>query len=67
MAQTRFEKPIARAGRAAVAPGVLRNPNAGPRYPCEPVPAQLLAPIADGGLIPQLERRFKSDHGKEGL
>ena len=44
--------------------GILRNLNTGERYACEPVPAHLLALIADGGLIPQLERRFKSDHGK---
>ncbi len=44
--------------------GVLRDLDTGARYPCEPVPAHLLALIADGGLIPQLERRFKSDYGK---
>ena len=44
--------------------GVLHNLNSGARYPCEPVPAHLLTLIADGGLIPQLERRFKSDGGK---
>ncbi len=46
--------------------GVLRNLNTGESYACEPVPAHLLALIADGGLIPQLERRFKSRAGKEG-
>ncbi len=46
--------------------GVLRNLSSGERYACEPVPAHLLALIADGGLIPQLERRFKSRAGKEG-
>jgi 3-isopropylmalate/(R)-2-methylmalate dehydratase small subunit len=45
--------------------GVLHNLNSGERYPCEPVPAHLLALIADGGLIPQLERRFKPDSGKD--
>lgn len=45
--------------------GVLRNLNSGASYACEPVPAHLLALIADGGLIPQLERRFKSD-GRKG-
>ncbi len=45
--------------------GVLRNLNSGARYACEPVPAHLLALIADGGLIPQLERRFKSNSKKE--
>ena len=44
--------------------GVLRNLNSGERYACEPVPAHLLALIADGGLIPQLERRFKSESRK---
>ena len=46
--------------------GILRNLSTGARYACEPVPAHLLALIADGGLIPQLERRFKSQAGKEG-
>ena len=46
--------------------GVLRNLSTGERYPCEPVPAHLLALIADGGLIPQLERRFKSQAGNDG-
>ena len=45
--------------------GVLRNLSTDERYACEPVPAHLLALIADGGLIPQLERRFKSQAGKE--
>jgi len=44
--------------------GVLRNLSSGESYDCEPVPAHLLALIADGGLIPQLERRFKSNIGK---
>ncbi len=44
--------------------GILRNLSTGERYACEPVPAHLLALIADGGLIPQLERRFKSNNGK---
>ncbi len=40
--------------------GVLSNLSTGERYTCEPVPGPLLALIADGGLIPHLERRFKS-------
>ncbi len=44
--------------------GVLHNLNSGERYACEPVPAHLLALIADGGLIPHLERRFKSESRK---
>jgi 3-isopropylmalate/(R)-2-methylmalate dehydratase small subunit len=44
--------------------GELRNLSSGARYACEPVPGHLLALIADGGLIPQLERRFKSESGK---
>ena len=44
--------------------GVLRNLSSGESYTCEPVPAHLLALIADGGLIPHLERHFKSDSGK---
>ncbi len=46
--------------------GVLHNLTSGESYACDPVPAHLLALIADGGLIPQLERRFKSQAGKEG-
>ena len=45
--------------------GELRNLSSGDTYACEPVPAHLLALIADGGLIPQLERRFKSNRGKD--
>jgi 3-isopropylmalate/(R)-2-methylmalate dehydratase small subunit len=45
--------------------GVLRNLTSGEHYACEPVPAHLLALIADGGLIPHLQRRFKSDGRKE--
>ncbi len=46
--------------------GVLRNLSTGERYACEPVPAHLLTLIADGGLIPHLERRFNSQNRKEG-
>lgn len=45
--------------------GVVRNLTRGESHACEPVPAHLLALIADGGLIPHLERRFKSQTGKE--
>ncbi len=44
--------------------GVLRNLSSKENYACEPVPAHLLALIADGGLIPHLERHFKSESGK---
>ncbi len=44
--------------------GVLRNLTSGEHYACEPVPAHLLALIADGGLIPHLARRFKSQTEK---
>ena len=44
--------------------GVLRNLSSEECYACEPVPAHLLTLIADGGLIPHLERHFKSDSGK---
>ncbi len=44
--------------------GVLRNFRSGESYTCEPVPAHLLTLIADGGLIPHLERHFKSESGK---
>ncbi len=44
--------------------GVLRNLSSEESYACEPVPAHLLTLIADGGLIPHLERHFKSDSGK---
>ncbi len=45
--------------------GVLRNLSSGESYTCEPVPAHLLALIADGGLIPHLQRRFKSHTDEE--
>ena len=45
--------------------GVVRNLTRGESHACEPVPAHLLALIADGGLIPHLERRLKSQTGKE--
>ncbi len=44
--------------------GQLRNLTAGETYACEPVPAHLMALIRDGGLIPQLERRLKTETGK---
>ncbi len=45
--------------------GVVRNLSTGEDYPCEPVPAHLMALIRDGGLIAQLERRLASEAGKQ--
>ncbi len=45
--------------------GVLRNLSTGEGYPCEPVPAHLMALVRDGGLIAQLERRLASESGKQ--
>ncbi len=45
--------------------GQLRNLTTGETYACEPVPAHLMALVRDGGLIPQLERRLKSETGKQ--
>jgi 3-isopropylmalate/(R)-2-methylmalate dehydratase small subunit len=45
--------------------GSARNLTTGETYTCEPVPSHLLALIRDGGLIPQLERRLRSETGKE--
>ena len=44
--------------------GALRNLTTGETYACEPVPAHLMALVRDGGLIPHLERRLKSETGE---
>jgi 3-isopropylmalate/(R)-2-methylmalate dehydratase small subunit len=40
--------------------GEAVNAADGKRYPCEPLPPHLLAMIADGGLVPHLERKLAS-------
>jgi 3-isopropylmalate/(R)-2-methylmalate dehydratase small subunit len=39
--------------------GVVENLTTGERLACEPIPAHLMAMIADGGLLPHLEKRLK--------
>jgi 3-isopropylmalate/(R)-2-methylmalate dehydratase small subunit len=38
--------------------GIVRDLDAGAEYACDPMPAHLLAMLADGGLVPHLEKRF---------
>ena len=38
--------------------GTVRDLDAGTEYACDPMPAHLLAMLADGGLVPHLEKRF---------
>ena len=38
--------------------GTVRDLDAGADYRCDPMPAHLLAMLADGGLVPHLEKRF---------
>ena len=37
----------------------------GKRYACEPLPAHLLQMIADGGLLPNLQKKLKVQRSKE--
>lgn len=39
--------------------GEVRDETAGLTLACEPLPAHLVAMLADGGLVPHLERRFR--------
>jgi 3-isopropylmalate/(R)-2-methylmalate dehydratase small subunit len=39
--------------------GTIRNLTRGTTLPCEPLPAHLLAMLADGGLMPHLEKKLK--------
>ena len=39
--------------------GLVENLTTGERLACEPIPAHLMAMIADGGLLPHLEKRLK--------
>lgn len=48
------------AGRAE-----LRDIETGRTYACEPLPAHLLQMIADGGLLPHLEKKLKVQRSKE--
>ncbi|MGB0631490.1 MAG: 3-isopropylmalate dehydratase [Alphaproteobacteria bacterium] len=38
--------------------GTVRVDETGAEYACDPMPGHLLAMLADGGLVPHLERRF---------
>jgi 3-isopropylmalate/(R)-2-methylmalate dehydratase small subunit len=40
--------------------GRVRNLTRNETYPCEPVPAHLMAMVRAGGLVPYLEQRLKS-------
>lgn len=46
------------------AAGRLVNLSSGREHVCEPLPPHLLAMIADGGLVPHLERRFARERGQ---
>ncbi len=39
--------------------GVVENLTTGGRLACEPIPPHLMAMIADGGLLPHLEKKLK--------
>ncbi len=39
--------------------GIVDNLTTGERLACEPIPPHLLAMIADGGLLPHLEKKLK--------
>ncbi|MFM8799926.1 MAG: 3-isopropylmalate dehydratase [Tagaea sp.] len=39
--------------------GTIRNTRTGAVYPCEALPAHLLAMLEDGGLMPHLEKKLK--------
>lgn len=39
--------------------GVLRDPETGKTWQCQPIPAHLMAMLADGGLLGHLARRLK--------
>ena len=43
------------------ATGEVENATTGDRYPCDPIPPHLLAMIADGGLLPHLEKKLKGE------
>ncbi len=38
--------------------GKVRDLDGDAEYPCDPMPPHLLAMLADGGLVPHLEKRF---------
>ena len=42
------------------AAGAVRDLDAAADYPCAPMPEHMLAMLADGGLVPHLEKRFRS-------
>lgn len=41
--------------------GLVEVPARGARYDCDPIPDHLLAMIADGGLLPHLEKKLAGD------
>ena len=43
--------------------GEIINESSGEVLACEPLPSHLLAMIADGGLVPHLEKRFQRQEG----
>lgn len=47
------------------AAATLRDIETGVIYACEPLPAHLLQMIADGGLLPHLEKKLKVQQSKE--
>ena len=47
--------------RVDAATGEVENATTGDRYPCDPIPPHLLAMIADGGLLPHLEKKLKGE------
>jgi 3-isopropylmalate/(R)-2-methylmalate dehydratase small subunit len=42
---------------------VIVNETSGERLAAQPLPDFLIAMIADGGLVPHLEKRFKAKRG----
>ena len=65
LAVTCRELPDVRAGDRAVVlgeRGLVRNLTTGAEFPCDPVPAHMMAMVAAGGLVPYLEQRLA---GKE--
>ena len=47
--------------RLDLAAGTLENLTSAKMLDCEAIPAHLLSMIQDGGLVPHLEKRFKSE------
>ena len=47
--------------RPDAAAGAIDNLTRGERYAAEPIPAHLLAMIADGGLLPHLKKKLERE------